>query len=84
MNIHKNAKLAPLGREWMVKMMLDGHTPTRAAFAGMFPSTAKKWLTRYQAEGWAGLQDRSSRPKTLRQSTPAGPSSGLSPCGVSG
>ena len=72
MNIHKNAKLTPLGRERMVKMMLDGHTPTQAAaLAGVSPVTAKKWLVRYQAEGWAGLQDRSSRPKTLHQPTPA-------------
>ena len=72
MNIHKNAKLTPLGRERMVKMMLDGHTPAKAAaVAGVSPVTAKKWLVRYQAEGWAGLQDRSSRPKRLRQPTPA-------------
>ena len=30
MNIHKNAKLTPLGRERRVKMMLDGHTPAKA------------------------------------------------------
>ena len=72
MNIHKNAKLTPLGRERRVKMMLDGHTPAKAAvLAGVSPVTAKKWLVRYQAEGWAGLQDRSSRPNTLRQPTPA-------------
>ena len=72
MNIHKNAKLTPLGRERMVKMMLDGRTPTKAAaLAGVSPVKAKKWLVRYQAEGWAGLQDRSSRPKRLRQPTPA-------------
>ena len=47
MNIHKNAELTPLGRERMVKMMLDGHTPAKAAaLAGVCPGTAKKWLTR--------------------------------------
>ena len=45
MNIHKNAKLTPRGRERMVQMMLDGHTPAKAA-AGVPPVTAKKWLTR--------------------------------------
>jgi transposase InsO family protein len=30
----------------------------------------KKWVERYQAEGLAGLQDRSSRPDRLRQPTP--------------
>ena len=50
MNIHKNAKLTPLGRERIVKMMLDGHTPTRAAaLAGVSPVTAKKWLVRSPA-----------------------------------
>ena len=71
MNLHKHAKLTPLGRERIVKM-LDGQTPAKvAAVAGVSPVTAKKWLVRYQAEGWAGLEDRSSRPKTLRQPTPA-------------
>ena len=47
MNIHKNATLTPLGRERMVKMMLDGHTPAKAAaLAGVSPGTAKKWLVR--------------------------------------
>ena len=50
MNIHKNAKLTPLGRERMVQMMLDGHTPTKAAaVAGVCPGTAKKWLVRSPA-----------------------------------
>ena len=30
----------------------------------------KKWVERFQAEGLAGLQDRSSRPDQLRQPTP--------------
>ena len=50
MNIHKNAKLTPLGRERMVKMMLDGHTPTRAAaLAGVPPVTTRQWLVRSPA-----------------------------------
>ena len=49
-----------------------GHTPVKdAAVAGVFPVTAEKWLVRYQTEGWAGLPNRSSRPKRLRQPTPA-------------
>ena len=47
MNMHKNAKLRPLGRERRVKMMLDGQTPAKAAaVASVFPGTARKWLTR--------------------------------------
>ena len=72
MNMHKNARLTPRGRERMVKMMLNGQTPARAAaLAGVCPRTAKKWFARYQGEGLAGLQDRSSRPKKLRQPTAA-------------
>ena len=71
MNIHKNARLTPFGRERMVRQMLDGQTPEAAgSAAGVCPSTARKWLKRYQAEGRAGLQDRSSRPKNLRKPTP--------------
>ena len=72
MNIHKNARLTPLGRERMVKAMLSGQTPEAAArAAGVCPRTARKWQARYETEGVAGLQDRSSRPKTLRKPTPA-------------
>ena len=50
MNMHKNAKLTPLGRERMVKMMLDGQTPAKAAaVAGVCPGTARKWLMRSPA-----------------------------------
>ena len=42
MNIHKNAKLTLLGRERRVQMMLDGHTPAKAAaIAGVCPGTAE-------------------------------------------
>ena len=72
MNVHKNAKLTPLGRERMVQAMLGGQTPQSAARdAGVCPRTAWKWLKRCEAEGRAGLADRSSRPKRLRCPTPA-------------
>ena len=71
MNIHKNARLTPHGREHMVRAMLSGQTPQAAAWAaGVCPRTAHKWLARYRAQGRAGLQDRSSRPKKLRNPTP--------------
>ena len=67
MNIHKNAKLTPAGRERMVMAMLSGHTPQAAArAAGVCPRTARKWLKRFEQEGPAGLQDKSSRPHRLR------------------
>jgi len=72
MNIHKNARLTPLGRERLVKLMLSGQIPEAAARAtGVCPRTARKWLARYKADGAAGLLDRSSRPKKLRKPTPA-------------
>lgn len=71
MNIHKNARLTPHGRERMVRTMLSGQTPQAAArAAGVCPRTAKKWLARFKAEGAAGLHDRSSRPNKLRNPTP--------------
>ncbi len=71
MNIHKNARLTPLGRERLVKLMLSGQIPEAAALAaGVCPRTARKWLARYKADGATGLLDRSSRPKKLRKPTP--------------
>ncbi len=70
MNIHKNARLTPFGRERMVGMMLSGQTPQAAArTAGVCPRTARKWFARFKAQGGAGLQDRSSRPNTLHRPT---------------
>jgi transposase InsO family protein len=71
MNIHKNARLTPLGRERLVAAMRGGQTPKAAArAAGVCPRTAHKWWERYKAEGVAGLQDRSSRPHRLNWPTP--------------
>ena len=71
MDIHKNARLTPLGRERMVSMVLGGQTPKAVGEAvGVCPRTVRKWVDRYKAEGLAGLQDRSSRPDRLRQPTP--------------
>ena len=71
MDMHKNARLTPLGRERMVRLVLSGQTPQAVSAAvGVCPRTVKKWVERYRAEGLAGLQDRSSRPDRLRQPTP--------------
>jgi transposase InsO family protein len=71
MNIHKNARLTPHGRERMVMAMRSGQTPQAAARdAGVCPRTARKWLARFEAEGAAGLADRSSRPHRLHRPTP--------------
>jgi transposase InsO family protein len=72
MNIHKNARLTPHGRELLVRQIESGQTPEAAArVAGVCPRTARKWVARFKAEGIEGLKDRSSRPHRLRQPTPA-------------
>jgi transposase InsO family protein len=71
MNIHKNARLTPLGREHVVRSVQGGLTPEAAArAAGVSPPTVRKWLVRYRVEGLEGLKDRSSRPHRLRCPTP--------------
>jgi transposase-like protein len=58
MNIHRNARLTPCGRERIVMQVLSGQTPEAAArAAGVCPRTVRKWVGRYQSEGLAGLAD---------------------------
>ena len=71
MNIHKNARLTPSGRERIVRQVASGQTPEAVAqAAGVCPRTVRKWMDRYRREGLAGLQDRSSRPHRLYRPTP--------------
>ena len=71
MDIHKNARLTPLGRERLVEMVLGGQTPQAVSEAvGVCPRTVRKWVERYREDGLPGLRDRSSRPKRLHQPTP--------------
>ncbi len=71
MNVHKNARLTPHGRGWIVAQVASGQTPqVVSATVGVCPRTVRKWIGRHQAEGAAGLQDRSSRPKRLYRPTP--------------
>lgn len=70
MDMHKNARLTPLGRERMVRLVLSGQTPQAVSAAvGVCPRTVRKWVERYEREGVAGLQDRSSRPRRLYRPT---------------
>ena len=72
MNIHKNARLTPNGRELIAQRIEGGQTPEAAArAAGVCPRTARKWHARFKAEGLEGLKDRSSRPHRLREPTSA-------------
>lgn len=71
MNIHKNARLTPRGRERIVRMASHGVPPGEIALAvGVSPKTVLKWIARFAAEGVAGLADRSSRPHRLHRPTP--------------
>ena len=74
MDTHKNASLTPRGREAMARSVVEGGL-SKATAAHQFnttPKTVAKWVGRFQAEGVAGLQDRSSRPHSSpSQTTPA-------------
>src|SRR5215472_4558865 len=70
MNVHKNARLTPRGRERIVRQVESEQTPEAVAQAvGVCRRTVRKWVDRYCREGLAGLHDRSSRPHRLRQPT---------------
>jgi len=70
MNVHKNARQTPRGREWMVSLAASGQTPKAVSVAlGVCPRTVRKWVKRHRDEGVAGLADRSSRPHRLYRAT---------------
>src|SRR4051812_27175630 len=64
MNTSKHAALTPIGRGLLVSRVRQQAWPVAAAAeaAGVSRRTAYKWLARFDAEGTAGLQDRSSKP----------------------
>src|SRR5262249_17537172 len=56
MNVHKNARLTPRGRERIVLQVESGQTLEAVAQAvGVCPRTVRKWVDRYRREGLAGL-----------------------------
>jgi len=61
---HRTARLNVFGRQLLeTRVELEGWSVAKAAEAqGVSRQTAHKWVTRYRAEGWSGLEDRSSRP----------------------
>ena len=64
MNVHKNAPLTPGGRALLVARVRRGDAVAEVARAmGVSARTAWKWVRRFEAEGSAGLADRSSRPR---------------------
>jgi transposase InsO family protein len=73
MNVHKNARLTPRRRQEFVTRREAGVPLKRVARSfDVSVRTARKWWRRYQIEGAAGLQDRSSRPHVSpRRTAPA-------------
>lgn len=72
MDVHNNARLAPKGREAMVRAVVDGGL-TKAAAARAFNTTLKtvaKWVERFREGGVEALRDRSSRPLSSPSQTP--------------
>jgi transposase InsO family protein len=68
---HRNARLNKYGRRLLVQRIEQGHRIADvAAQLGVSRTTAYKWWARWQAEGEAGLEDRSSRPRTSPHRTP--------------
>ena len=72
MNVHKNARLTVHSRAELVRRVLsEGQSPKAVATAfGVDAKTVAKWVRRFEAEGPAGLADRSSRPHNLYRPTP--------------
>jgi transposase InsO family protein len=72
MNVHKNARLTAHSRAELVRRVLDEGQPAKAVATafGVDAKTVGKWVERFRSEGSAGLTDRSSRPRAVRQPTP--------------
>jgi transposase InsO family protein len=71
MNLHANAALSLKGRRELCRgVVARERTLTEAAeAAGVSVRCARKWVTRYQLEGEAGLWDRSSAPHRIPHRT---------------
>src|SRR4051794_34366326 len=70
--MHRNAPLTPEGRLRLCHRIEDGWTVAAAAESmNISRQTAHKWWRRYRDDGVAGLEDRSSRPRSCPHQTPA-------------
>lgn len=70
---HSNAALTPRARLRLARLIVDrGWSPARAAERyDVSWRTAAKWAERYRCEGPAGMVDRSPRPHSQPNRTPA-------------
>ena len=73
MNVHKNARLTPVGRALMIsRIEQQGWPVARAAEAsGVSRRTASKWLQRHRRGGERRHHDRSSAPRRCPRKTSA-------------
>ncbi len=71
MDIHKNARLTPAGREGMVRRVVEQGRSLRSVAGefGVATRTVSKWVKRYREHGAAGLVDHSSRPHNSPRTT---------------
>src|SRR3954469_11557129 len=70
--MHRNAPLTPEGRRRLVGLIESGWTVAAAAESMQLSrQCGHKWWRRYVLEGDAGLEDRSSRPRSCPHQTPA-------------
>ena len=70
--MHGNARLTLWGRRELVARIEGGMTVAAAAESmNVSRQTAHKWWRRWNEEGEAGLEDRSSRPHSCPHQTPA-------------
>jgi transposase InsO family protein len=69
---HRNARTTYQGRVLIVERFRAGWNKAHIAAAmGISRQCVHKWVCRFDAEGGAGLMDRSSRPHTVPMRTPA-------------
>ena len=66
---HRTARLNVFGRQLLVSRV-ELEVAKAAQAQGISRQTAHKWVTRYRAEGWSGLEDRTSRPHHSPRLTP--------------
>ena len=73
MKLHANARSCPKSRRLRVDRVLRERWSVveAAAAAGITDRTARRWLSRWRAEGSPGLLDRSSAPKRIPHKTPS-------------
>ena len=69
---HRNARLTVHGRRLLVERVQQGMPVSHVAKAmGISRQCAHRWVSRFASEGEVGLHDRSSRPSSMPQRTPA-------------